>query len=217
MPRLGDNRIGSHLSGSGTAARKAAPRGGPRGATQKMVRFLELCVSSLRRGHANLLCIVPNFVNVFGFPLGRVVANPLLYMPHRARKLTVRGPQPANVARACSRCALGISQELRNAQRRCGCSSLASVRVRGAGDPGTWRGTCCCQSVPRRLSTLHASDLIHQSVAIDSANISETCIDKGPEMMHCIILSSHCIDKFDELVEQQSLKINDVHRSRIDL
>ena len=36
-----------------------------------MDRFLDLCVSSLRRGHANLLCIVPNFVNVFGFPLGQ--------------------------------------------------------------------------------------------------------------------------------------------------
>jgi len=39
-----------------------------------MDRFLDLCVSSLRRGHANLLCIVPNFVNVFGFPLGHRLA-----------------------------------------------------------------------------------------------------------------------------------------------
>ena len=139
---------------------------------KKMVRFLELCVSSLRRGHANLLCIVPNFVNVFGFPLGRECGYPLLYMPHRARKLTVRGPQLEKVAQACSRCALGISQELRNTQRRCGCSILASVRVRGAGDPGTWRGTCPqqrCQSGHRLLSTHHASDLIHQSMAIDLA------------------------------------------------
>ena len=80
-----------------------------------MVRFLEFCVSSLRRGHANLLCIVPNFVNVFGFPLGRESGNPLLYMPHRARKLTVRGPQLAEVAQACSRYPLGNSQKLRNA------------------------------------------------------------------------------------------------------
>ena len=102
---------------------------------KKMDRFLDLCVSSLRRGHANLLCIVPNFVNVFGFPLGQYLAGPLLYMPHRATKLTVRGPQLAEVAQACSRCALGISQELRNTQRRCRCSILASVRVRGAGEP----------------------------------------------------------------------------------
>nr|DAD42914.1 TPA_asm: hypothetical protein HUJ06_001144 [Nelumbo nucifera] len=29
---------------------------------KKFGPFLDLCVSSLRRGHANLLCIVPNFV-----------------------------------------------------------------------------------------------------------------------------------------------------------
>ena len=59
---------------------------------EKMDRFLDLCVSSLRRGHANLLCIVPNFVNVFGFPLGQEGGNPLLYVLHRVRKLAVRGP-----------------------------------------------------------------------------------------------------------------------------
>ena len=66
---------------------------------KKMDRFLEICVSSLRRGHANLLCIVPNFVNVFGFPLGHWLAAPLLYMPHCARKLPVRGPHLAKIAR----------------------------------------------------------------------------------------------------------------------
>ena len=30
---------------------------------QKTVTFLDLCVSSLRRGHANLLCIVPIFTD----------------------------------------------------------------------------------------------------------------------------------------------------------
>ena len=31
----------------------------PRVASKKLVTLLDLCVSSLRRGHANLLCIVP--------------------------------------------------------------------------------------------------------------------------------------------------------------
>ena len=31
----------------------------PRGNPKKLVTLLDLCVSSLRRGHANLLCIVP--------------------------------------------------------------------------------------------------------------------------------------------------------------
>ena len=33
-------------------------------------------------------------------------------------------------------------------------------------------------------------------------------------MMHCIILSSHCIDKLDELVKQQSLIMNGIHQSK---
>ena len=32
--------------------------------TKKLVSLLDLCVSSLRRGHANLLCIVPILVYV---------------------------------------------------------------------------------------------------------------------------------------------------------
>ena len=68
------------------ACRMCTPKG------QKMVRFLELCVSSLRRGHANLLCIVPNFVNVFGFPLGRVLGESADMYTSDVIAQAVRGP-----------------------------------------------------------------------------------------------------------------------------
>ena len=64
----------------------------PRPPIKKMVRFLEVCVSSLRRGHANLLCIVPNFVNVFGFPLGRVLGESADMYTSDVIAQAVRGP-----------------------------------------------------------------------------------------------------------------------------
>ena len=60
---------------------------------KKMDRFLDLCVSSLRRGHANLLCIVPNFVNVFRVsPRTKVSLIVLIYIPYAREKSAVRGP-----------------------------------------------------------------------------------------------------------------------------
>jgi hypothetical protein len=40
--------------------------------------FLDLCVSSLRRGHANLLCIVPILSDV---PKDNGIPNHLIYIP----------------------------------------------------------------------------------------------------------------------------------------
>ena len=41
----------------------------PLGFRKKMVTLLDLCVSSLRRGHANLLCIVPILTGVIQQPV----------------------------------------------------------------------------------------------------------------------------------------------------
>ncbi len=61
-----------------------------------MDRFLDLCVSSLRRGHANLLCIVPNFVNVFGFPLGQRCDNRRQHIYHTSYSIYQYGAHPVD-------------------------------------------------------------------------------------------------------------------------
>ena len=81
-----------HANGPGAHGRlrRSQSEGWP--IAKKMDLFLELCVSSLRRGHANLLCIVPNFVNVFGFPLGRVLGESADMYTSDVIAQAVRGP-----------------------------------------------------------------------------------------------------------------------------
>ena len=127
-----------------------------------MDRFLDLCVSSLRRGHANLLCIVPNFVNVFGFPLGREGANSLLYVLHRVRKLAVWGPHLADIDRRAR-------ATRHNFLNNCGIQGgTVEAGLRPPCASGTWRGTCLaqrCHSGLRLLPAHHAGGS-HQSMSI---------------------------------------------------
>ena len=51
--------LGALLVGRGASARVLALF-----SEKKVVPFLDICVSSLRRGHANLLCIVPILTDV---------------------------------------------------------------------------------------------------------------------------------------------------------
>jgi len=65
---------------------------------KKFEPFLDLCVSSLRRGHANLLCIVPILSDV---PEGTINRSLLRLLKHVMCSLTRRCGISSPVATTC--------------------------------------------------------------------------------------------------------------------
>ncbi len=64
---------------------------GPEPNWRKFGPFLDLCVSSSRRGHANLLCIVPILSDVSEEGLGGFEENIIVYFIHEKEKTFLLG------------------------------------------------------------------------------------------------------------------------------